>query len=93
MADANVNYQDLIGFKETLGRNREQFSEMRSQLGSKLRGLTATEWQDAVSQNFEGVFTESEQDIQHLEATMQEFENYLNGKIAILERYHSNKLS
>lgn len=92
MADVNVNYQDLIAFKETLGRNRQQFESMRTQLGSNLRGITATEWVDQVSQNFETVFTESERDIQNLEQIMHEFEMYLNKKIEILMQYHSQKL-
>ncbi|MDR2026474.1 MAG: hypothetical protein LBQ01_02820 [Prevotellaceae bacterium] len=92
MADANVNYQDLIRFKSVLERNRAQFGEMRQSLGSQLRNLTSTEWQDPVSQNFETVFTDSERDIQNLEQIMNEFELYLNGKIEILQRYHSHKL-
>ncbi len=92
MADVNVNYEDLISFKQTLGKNRQEFETIRTQLGSKLRGLTSAEWTDAVSQNFEGVFAESDSDIQNLEQTMQEFEAYLDNKIGILMRYHSNKL-
>jgi hypothetical protein len=92
MADVNVNYQDLITFKETLGRNRQQFETIRAQLGSNLRGITETEWVDQVSQNFETVFTESERDIQALEQIMRGFEMYLNKKIEILMQYHSQKL-
>jgi hypothetical protein len=92
MADANVNFQDLIRFKSVLERNRNQFGEMCKSLGSQLRNLTATEWQDPVSQNFETVFADSERDIQNLEQIMNEFELYLNGKIEILQRYHSHKL-
>jgi len=92
MADVNVNYEDLIRFKQTLGRNRQEFETIRTQLGSRLRSITSTEWVDQVSQNFETVFTESERDIQALEEIMQEFEVYLNRKIEILVQYHSHKL-
>jgi uncharacterized protein YukE len=92
MADANVNFEDLIRFKSILGTNRGEFGAMRQALGSKLRGLTATEWQDAVSQNFETTFNISERQIDTLERIMNQFETYLNGKIEILQRYHSHKL-
>jgi uncharacterized protein YukE len=93
MADVLVSIPDLEQFKQTVGRNQQQFGEIRQNLSSHLHGLRSGEWETKGAQEFDSVFKQSEKDILDLEDTMMGFVQYLNTKIDQLWDIDSHSVS
>lgn len=94
MSSVNVDYDNLIMFKETLDRNAAHFDEIRQNIGSTINAIRETEWQDPKADEFREVFfSQSDPDLTRLVETMVGFSTYLQGKIEILQRFHANNIS
>lgn len=96
MSKVNVDFEDLIRLKQSLEQNARHFDEIRTQIGQAINSIIGEsgEWSDQKSEQFRDVFfTQSDPDIIKLEDTMTQFANYLQGKIAILQQYHSTNLN
>ena len=71
MSSVNVNFEDLIRFKQTLDKNAANFEEIRKQIGDTITNITNTDWQDPKSEQFKNMFfTQSDNDITALVVTM-----------------------
>ena len=94
MSSVNVDYEDLIRFKDTLDRNAAHFDEIRTGIGSTINQITGSDWQDPKSEQFRDVFfSQSDKDIIALVETMRQFSIYLQGKIDILQQYHATNIN
>lgn len=94
MSSVNVNFEDLIRFKQTLDKNAANFEEIRKQIGDTITNITNTDWQDPKSEQFKNMFfTQSDKDITALVDTMMRFSQYLQQKIEILQQYHATNIN
>lgn len=94
MSSVNVDFEDLIRFKNTLDQNAAHFDEIRTSIGSTINSIIDTDWQDPKSEQFREVFfTQSDPDITALVETMRQFSIYLQGKIDILQQYHATNIN
>ena len=94
MSSVNVNFEDLIRFKQTLDKNAANFEEIRKQIGDTITNITNTDWQDPKSEQFKNMFfTQSDNDITALVVTMTRFSQYLQQKIEILQQYHATNIN
>jgi uncharacterized protein YukE len=93
MADVLVSIPDLEQFKQTVGKNQQEFGEIRQKLNAHLQGLRSSDWETKGAREFDAVFQGSEQDIRALEETMQQFVAYLNTKIQQLWDIDNHSIS
>jgi len=94
MSSVNVDYEDLIRFKNTLDRNAQHFDEIRTSIGKNINAIIDTDWQDQKSEQFhDRFFGESDPDIKNLVQTMRDFSAYLQTKIDILQRYMATNIN
>lgn len=94
MSSVNVDYEDLIRFKNTLDRNANHFEEISTNIGNNINAVMNTDWQDQKSAQFsEKFFNESAPDIANLVETMRRFSAYLQTKIDILQKYMASNIN
>lgn len=94
MSSVNVDYEDLIRFKNTLDRNANHFEEISTNIGNNINAVMNTDWQDQKSAQFsEKFFNESAPDIANLVETMRRFSAYLQTKIDVLQQYIATNIN
>lgn len=94
MSSVNVDYEDLIRFKNTLDRNANHFEEISTNIGNNINAVMNTDWQDQKSAQFsEKFFNESAPDIANLVETMRRFSAYLQTKIDVLQQYIASNIN
>lgn len=94
MSRVNVDYEDLLRFKQTLDRNAQHFDEIRNSIGNAINTIMSDDWQDQKSELFRDTFFgQSDPDITNLVKTMTEFSAYLQTKIDILQQYHATNIN
>lgn len=93
MSIVNVNYEDLIRFKQTLDNNAAQFEQIRDQIQTTITRITDSEWQDAKSEQFKATYQGSFKEITELVVLMRGFSGYLLQKIEILQQYHQTNIN
>lgn len=93
MSIVNVNYEDLIRFKQTLDNNAAQFEKIRDQIQTTITSITDSEWQDAKSEQFKATYQVSFKEITELVVLMRGFSGYLLQKIEILQQYHQTNIN
>ena len=94
MSSVNVDFEDLLRFKQTLDRNAQHFDEIRRSIGGAINTIAETDWQDDKSEQFRQMFfSQSDRDIDSLVQTMTQFSAYLQTKIDILQPYHATNLN
>ena len=93
MSIVNVNYEDLIRFKQTLDNNAAQFEEIRDQIQTTITSITDSEWQDDKSEQFKATYQVSFKEITELVVLMRGFSGYLLQKIEILQQYHQTNIN
>ncbi|MBQ4398570.1 MAG: WXG100 family type VII secretion target [Bacteroidales bacterium] len=94
MSRVNVDFVDLERFKAILDQNAQHFDEIRRSIGSTIRNIAETDWQDQKSEQFSATFFgQSDPDITKLVETMTQFSAYLQTKIGILQQYHATNIN
>lgn len=94
MSSVNVNFEDLIRFKQTLDKNAANFEEIRDRIKTTIDSITSSDWQDEKSEQFKNMYyNQSFKEITELVVLMRGFSGYLLQKIEILQQYHQTNIN
>lgn len=94
MSSVNVNFEDLIRFKQTLDKNAANFEEIRNRIKTTIDSITSSDWQDEKSEQFKNMYyNQSFKEITELVVLMRGFSGYLLQKIEILQQYHQTNIN
>lgn len=94
MSSVNVNFEDLIRFKQTLDKNAANFEEIRDRIKTTIDSITSSDWQDEKSEQFKNMYyNQSFKEITELVVLMSGFSGYLLQKIEILQQYHQTNIN